>query len=52
MGSYLGSIIEEKKVKNLDLAQKFFSFREVLGLRGKIVPPQIMAQSKKILVKS
>jgi hypothetical protein len=30
----------------LDLAQNFFSFRVVLGLRGKIVPPPIMAQSK------
>jgi hypothetical protein len=37
----------------LDLAQNFFSFCVVLGLRGKIVPPPIMAQSKifwKILI--
>ncbi len=29
--------------KNFDLAQNFFSFHVVLGLRGKIVPPLIMA---------
>jgi hypothetical protein len=35
----------------LDLAQNFFSFRVVLGLRGKIVPPPIMGQSKKFVCK-
>ena len=41
----------KKKKKNFDLAQIFFSFRVVLGLRGKIVPPPIMAQSKTIFCK-
>jgi hypothetical protein len=36
----------------LDLAQNFFSFRVVLGLRGKIVPPPIMAYSTFFFVKS
>jgi hypothetical protein len=31
--------------KKFDLAQKFFSFRVVLRLHGKIVPPPILAQS-------
>ncbi len=38
--------------KNFDLAQNFFSFCVVLGLRGKIVPPPIMGQSKNFFVKS
>jgi hypothetical protein len=46
IGSNLGSIIEEKIKKIFDLAQNFFSFPVVLGLRRKIVPPPIMAQSK------
>ena len=46
IGSYLGSKIEEEKKNFGDLAQNLFSFRVVLGLRGKIVPPPIMAQSK------
>ena len=37
---------KKQKKYFFDLAQKFFSFRVVLGLRGKIVPPPIMAQSK------
>ena len=43
-----------KKIKKyvFDLAQKFFSFRVVLGLRGKIVPPPILAQSKIFFAKS
>ncbi len=44
--SYLGSKIEEETKKILALAQNFFSFRVVLRLRGKIVPPPIMAQPK------
>jgi hypothetical protein len=38
-----------KKTKKyfFDLAKKIFSFRVVLRLRGKIVPPPILAQSKK-----
>jgi hypothetical protein len=51
IGSYLGSKIEEEKQIFLDLAQNFFSFRVVLGLRGKIVPPPIMAQSKNFFCK-
>jgi hypothetical protein len=46
IGSYLGSKIEEEEKIFLDLAQNFFSIRVVLGLRGKIVPPPIMGQSK------
>jgi hypothetical protein len=37
--------------KKIDLAQHFFSLRVVLGLRGKIIPPPIMAQSKNFLCK-
>ncbi len=44
--------MEEEKKNFLDLAQNFFSFRVVLGLRGKIVPPPIMEQSKNFFVKS
>ncbi len=33
-----------KKKYFFDLAQKFVSFREVLKLHGKIVPPPILAQ--------
>jgi hypothetical protein len=51
IGSYLGSKIEEEKKIFWDLAQHFFSFCVVLGLRGKIVPPPIMAQSKIFLGK-
>jgi hypothetical protein len=40
ISSYKGFI--NKKIKYIfDLAQKFFSFRVVLGLRGKIVPTPI-----------
>jgi hypothetical protein len=35
-----------------DLAQFFFSFHVVLRLRGKIVPPPKLAQSKNFFVKS
>ncbi len=49
-GSYLGSIIEEEN--KFDIAQNFFLFCVVLWLRGKIVPPPIIAQSKNVLVKS
>ena len=52
IGSYLGSKIEEEEKKIFDLSQNFFSFPVVLGLRGKIVPPPIMAQSKIFFVKS
>jgi hypothetical protein len=45
--SYLGSITEKEEKHFFDLAQIFFSLRVVLGLRGKIVPPPIRAQSKK-----
>jgi hypothetical protein len=43
IGSYKGFTNEKKK---LDLTPNFFSFCVVLGLRGKIIPPPIMAQSK------
>jgi hypothetical protein len=52
IGSYLGSKIEEEEKKLLDLAPNFFSFRVVLGLRRKNVPPPIMAQSKFFFAKS
>ncbi len=52
IGSYEG-FINEKKIKYFfDLAQKFFSFRLVLRLREKIVPPPVMDQSKNFFVKS
>jgi hypothetical protein len=45
-----------KKTKNIFLtysvAQNLFSFRVVLRLRGKIVPPPILAQLKNFLAKS
>jgi hypothetical protein len=41
----------KKTKKNFDLAHNFFSFRVVLGLRGKIVPPPILAQSKNFFCK-
>ncbi len=44
IGSYLGSTIEEEEKFLFDLTQNFLSFRVVLGRRGKIVPPPIMAQ--------
>ncbi len=49
-----GSQMKKKMKKFFDLTQNFFSFCVVLGvgLRGKIVPPPIMAQSKFFLVKS
>ncbi len=50
--SYLGSITEKERKHFFDLAQNFFPFRVVLGLRGKIVPPPIRAQSKIFFVKS
>jgi hypothetical protein len=43
--SYKG-FTNEKKIYFFYLAQTFFSFRVVLKLRGKIVPPPIMAWSK------
>ncbi len=52
VGSYLGSKTEEEKKYFLDLAQNFFSFRVIPGLRGKIVPPPIMAQSEKFFGKN
>jgi hypothetical protein len=43
----------KKKTKQFfDLTQNFFSFCVVLGLRGNIVPPPIMAQSNFFWVKS
>jgi hypothetical protein len=44
--------MKNKKKYFFDLAQKFFSFRVVLRLRGKIVPPPILAQSKFFFAKS
>ena len=41
IGSYKGVTNEKKKF--FDLTQNFFSFCLVLGQRGKIVPPPIMA---------
>ena len=46
ISSYKELIKEKKRKKFFDLAQNFFSFRVVLRLRGKIVPPPILAQSK------
>ncbi len=46
ISSYKGFINKKIKKYFFDLAQKLFSFRVVLGLRGKIVPPPILAQSK------
>ena len=52
IGSYKG-FTNEKKIKNFfDLTQNFFSFCVVLGLRGIIVAPPIMVQSKKFTPKS
>jgi hypothetical protein len=48
---YKGFINKKIKIYFFDLAHKFFSFRVVLGLRGKIVPPPILAQSKSFLSK-
>jgi hypothetical protein len=52
IGSYKGFTNEKKNIKNFDLTPNFFSFCVVLGLRGKIVPPPIMAQSKFFVGKS
>jgi hypothetical protein len=49
--SYKGFINKKIKIKIFDLAQNFFSFCVVLGLRGKIVPPPILAQSKSFFCK-
>ncbi len=46
IGSYKGFTNEKKNEKFFDLTQKLFSICVVLGLRGKIVPPPIVAQSK------
>jgi hypothetical protein len=52
MSSYK-EFINEKKLKYLfDLAQNFFSFRVVFRLRGKMVPPPKLAQSKIFFAKS
>jgi hypothetical protein len=47
IGSYKGFINEKNKKIFFDLAQNFFSFQVVLRLHGKIVPPPILAKSKK-----
>jgi hypothetical protein len=44
IGSYKGLINEKKQKIFVDLAQKCYSFRVVLRLRGKIIPPPILAQ--------
>jgi hypothetical protein len=42
----------KKKIKKIfDQTQKIFSFCVVLGLRGKILPPPKMAQSKNFFCK-
>jgi hypothetical protein len=51
IGSYKGFLNEKNKNKIFDLPQIFFSFCVVLGLRGKIITPPIMAQTKKIFCK-
>jgi len=45
IGSYKGFTNEKKRKDFFDLTQKIFSFCVVLGLREKIVPPPIIAQS-------
>ncbi len=45
-----GSLMKKKKYF-FDLAQKIFSFRVVLGLRGIIIAPPIMVQSKNVYPK-
>ena len=52
IGSYKGFTNEKKNKKIFDLTQIFFSFCVVLGLRGKIVTPPIMAQTKNFSLKS
>jgi hypothetical protein len=52
ISSYKGFINKKTKIKFFDLAQKIFSFRVVLGLRGKIVPPPILAQSKSFFLQN
>jgi hypothetical protein len=51
IGSYKGFTNEKKNKKIVDLTQIFFSFCVVLGLRGIIVAPPIMVQSKKFYPK-
>ncbi len=41
----------KKNITNFDLAQKFFPSRVVLRLRGIIVAPPILVQSKKFFPK-
>jgi hypothetical protein len=41
----------KKQKKNFDVAQNFFSFHVVLRLRGKIVAPPILVQSKNFCCK-
>ncbi len=51
IGSYKGFLKEKNQKNCFDLAQIFFSFRVVLRLRGKIVAPPILAQSKNVFAK-
>jgi hypothetical protein len=46
MAHIKGSLVKKTKKKKFDLPQIFLSFCVVLGLRGKIVTPPIMAQTK------
>jgi len=50
IGSYKGFRNEKNPKKFFDLPQKFFPFCVVLKLRGKIVTPPIMAQTKKFFL--
>jgi hypothetical protein len=51
ISSYEGFINRKIKKYFFDIAQKFFSFRVVLGLHRKIVPPPILTQSKSFFCK-
>jgi hypothetical protein len=51
IGSYKGFTKKKKIINFFDLTQNFFSFCVVLGLRGIIVAPPIMVQSKKFYPK-
>jgi hypothetical protein len=51
ISSYIGFINKKIKKYFFELTQKCFSFRVVLGLRRKIVPPPTLAQSKSFFCK-